>query len=136
MVPVHPTLAEALADWKQHGFELVFRRQPNPDDFIVPSRTDRCRARGTTLGNLQEDCAATGITPRRTHDTRHTFISMARRDGARKEVLERITHNAAGDIVDRYTTFDWEPLCEAVGCLRLPMQEAREDQALGPIEAE
>lgn len=28
--------------------------------------------------------------------------------------LERITHNSAGDIVERYTTFDWPPLCEAV----------------------
>ncbi|MFC1643416.1 hypothetical protein ACFL5O_12175 [Myxococcota bacterium] len=36
--------------------------------------------------------------------------SLARRDGARQDVLERITHNAAGDIMDRYTAFDWEPL--------------------------
>jgi integrase len=50
--------------------------------------------------------------------------------------VDRRTFYAAGDIVDRYTTFDWEPLCEAVGCLQLPMQEGPEDQALGPIEAE
>jgi hypothetical protein len=55
------------------------------------------------------------------HDTRYTFISLARRDGARKDVLERITHNATGDVVDRYTTFDWAPLCEAVACLRLSL---------------
>lgn len=65
----------------------------------------------------------TGITGRRTHDTRHTFISLTRRDGARKEILERVTHNAAGDIVDSYTTFDWEPLCEAVACLRLLLKK-------------
>jgi hypothetical protein len=58
---------------------------------------------------LRDDCAALGIPGRRVHDTRDTFISLARRDGARKDVLERITHNATGDIVDRYTTFDWAP---------------------------
>lgn len=30
------------------------------------------------------------------------------------EVVERITHNAAGTIVDHYTHWDWEPLCQAV----------------------
>jgi very-short-patch-repair endonuclease len=69
------------------------------------------------------DCVAIGIPGRRVHDTRHTFISLARRDGARKDVLERITHNATGDIVARYTTFDWAPLCEAVACLRLSLTE-------------
>jgi hypothetical protein len=44
---------------------------------------------------------------------------LARRGGARKDVLERITHNASGDIIDRYTTFDWLPLCEAVSCLKI-----------------
>jgi hypothetical protein len=48
------------------------------------------------------------------HSTRHTFITLARRGGARAEVIERITHNAAGSIVDQYTHWDWAPLCEAV----------------------
>lgn len=123
VVPVHPTLATLLAEWKQAGFAAFFGRPPCVDDFIVPSRLGGCRARGTSLRNLQEDCAATGITGRRVHDTRHTFISLARRDGARKEVLERVTHNAAGDIVDHYTQFDWEPLCVSVACLRvLPVE--------------
>jgi hypothetical protein len=34
-------------------------------------------------------------------------------------VLERVTHNSSGKIIDRYTHFDWAPLCEAVLCLRL-----------------
>jgi hypothetical protein len=126
VVPVHPTLTRVLAAWRQSGFQSFFGRSPSADDFIVPSRTGSCRARGTTLRNLQEDCAATAVTARRTHDTRHTFISLARRDGARKEVLERVTHNSCGDIVDHYTQFDWEPLCEAVACLRLSLDD--EDQ--------
>jgi hypothetical protein len=116
-------LTQVLSGWKHAGFESFFGRAPRPEDFIVPSRTGSCRARGTTLRNHQEDCAATSVTARRTHDTRHTFISLARRDGARKELLERVTHNATGDIVDHYTQFDWEPLCEAVACLRITLAD-------------
>lgn len=123
VVPVHPTLKKVLDAWRDGGFEAFYGRRPSADDFIVPSRTGSCRACSTTHRNLQEDCAAMQITGRRTHDTRHTFISLARRDGARKEVLERVTHNARGDIVDHYTQFDWEPLCEAVACLRLSLDE-------------
>jgi hypothetical protein len=32
-------------------------------------------------------------------------------------VLEKITDNAAGRIIDQYTHWDWEPLCQAVLCL-------------------
>lgn len=123
VVPVHPLLAQLLTGWKHAGFKEFFLREPRPEDFIVPSRTGKCRASGTSHQGLQLDCAAIGIPGRRVHDTRHTFISLARRDGARKDVLERITHNATGDIVDRYTTFDWAPLCEAVACLRLSLTE-------------
>ncbi len=123
VVPVHPTLAEVLLRWKRSGFRESYGRPPSPDDLIVPSRRGKCRVSGTTHQNLQRDCRALGIPGRRVHDTRHTFISLTRRDGARKEILERITHNARGDIVDRYTTFDWEPLCEAVACLRLSLTD-------------
>jgi len=39
-VPVHPTLAALLAEWRLGGFALVFGRHPKPDDPIVPSRGD------------------------------------------------------------------------------------------------
>ena len=51
------------------------------------------------------------------HFTRHTMITWARRGGARREVLEKITHNAAGSIIEQYTHWHWEPLCQAVLCL-------------------
>jgi integrase len=121
VVPVHPVLAELLTAWKCSGFKQFFLLEPRPEDFIVPSRTWKCRMSGTSHKGLQDDCKAIGIPGRRVHDTRHTFISLARRDGARKDVLERITHNSTGDIVDRYTTFDWAPLCEAVSSLRLQL---------------
>ncbi len=129
VVPVHPVLAELLTAWKRSGFKRFFLREPRPEDFIVPSRTWKCRISGTSHKGLQDDCKAIAIPGRRVHDTRHTFISLARRDGARKDVLERITHNAVGDIVDRYTTFDWAPLCDAVASLRLSLVPAAQSDS-------
>ena len=33
------------------------------------------------------------------------------------QLLERITHNARGGIIDVYTAWEWPALCEAVTCL-------------------
>jgi hypothetical protein len=40
---------------------------------------------------------------------------------ARKDVLERSTHNACGEIIDVYTDPDgiWEAVCEAMACLKV-----------------
>jgi hypothetical protein len=58
---------------------------------------------------------------------RHTFITSCRNGGALAEVVEKITHNASGDIIDQYTHFAWDPLCAAVLCLTLV-----KDQNLDP----
>ena len=47
------------------------------------------------------------------------MISAARSSGARSDVLERITHNARGAIIDVYTAWEWPALCEAVSCLKV-----------------
>ena len=46
-------------------------------------------------------------------------LSAARSSGARGDVIERITHNARGGIIDVYTTWEWPALCEAVSCLKV-----------------
>jgi hypothetical protein len=35
-VPVHPTLAVMLAEWKLGGWAEMMGRAPGPDDLIVP----------------------------------------------------------------------------------------------------
>ena len=47
------------------------------------------------------------------------MISAARSSGARGDVLEQITHNARGAIIDIYTSWEWPALCEAVSCLKV-----------------
>jgi integrase len=137
-VPVHPTLALILQHWKDVGFPQLFGRAPRPDDFIFPSRRgpQHCRTVRRSLANLTEtrekkgrsghrlsDCDAAGVKPLTFHRLRDTCISLARRDGARKDVFERISHNSKGDIIDGYTLFDWAPLCEAMLALRFELTD-------------
>jgi integrase len=119
IVPVHENLAAALEWWAADGFRAVFGRDPMPDDRIVPHPDGSTHTRGTAYYYWRQSCAAAGVANRSLHSTRHTFITLARRGGARKDVIERVTHNARGDIVDRYTHFDWSPLVAAVACLRV-----------------
>lgn len=118
-VPVHPELDAILVQWMHGGWELVYRRKPTADDFIVPPpRTpDRCYTKSGAYQLWRQLLRETGVTNLSLHSTRHTFLTLARRGGAREEVIEQVTHNARGSMVDQYTHWDWAPLCEAVMCL-------------------
>jgi hypothetical protein len=61
-----------------------------------------------------------GLRHRRGHDLRRTMISLARTDGARKDILELCTHRPKkGSAIDLYTTFPWEALCAEVEKLKV-----------------
>jgi hypothetical protein len=62
---------------------------------------------------------------RRQHDARRTFISIARADGARPDILRWATHGPTGDITDQYTTLLWPALCEEVATLRIEQLEGQ-----------
>lgn len=71
---------------------------------------------------------------RRGHDLRRTMISLARTDGARKDILERCTHTPRkGSAIDLYTTFPTEALCEEVSKLKL--QRRSEHGKVVPLRA-
>src|SRR5579883_94410 len=114
-VPVHPTLAKVLAEWKLGGWQVLMKRSAGPDDLIIPSRTGVHRSRHHSLEKFGEDLDRLGLRRRRQHDLRRTFISLARADGARKDILETVTHGERGDIMDSYTTLPWPAVCEEVG---------------------
>lgn len=121
VVPVHPELERILDWWWREGWEIFAARKPTSRDFIVPmeSDPDSPHTNSSAYRALRTACKRAEVTLRGVHSTRRTFISLARRGGARKDVVERITHNAKGDIVDIYTFWDWRPLCEAVLCVDL-----------------
>jgi integrase len=119
VVPVHPVLAALLAEWKLSGFGTYFGRSPRPDDWLVPSRRGKHRTVRHTLRRLHEDLERLGLRERRTHDLRRTFVTLARADGADRDVLRVITHGPPSDVIDLYTSWPWATLCAAVSCLRI-----------------
>ena len=118
-VPVHPTLASVLAQWKLTGWEAMMGRKPTPDDLIVPSREGVCRSANHSLKKFHQDLKKLGFRKRRQQDLRRTFISLAIADGARKDILRWITHGPSGDIMDMYTTLPWDALCREMSKLKI-----------------
>ncbi len=118
-MPVHPVLAAMLAEWKLGGWVEMMGRQPTPDDLIVPSRDGEMRSRHHARNKLLEDLDRLGLRHRRSHDLRRTFITLARVDGARGDILEHVTHAQRGDIINVYTSLPWAALCEEVAKLKI-----------------
>jgi hypothetical protein len=57
---------------------------------------------------------------RRAHDLRRTMISLARPDGAPKDILELCTDRPRkGSAIDLYTTLPWESCREEVSRLKV-----------------
>lgn len=123
MVPVHPDLFELLVAWAAEGFELYTGRPPAGDDFIVPAMSKRAKqpnwTRSMYYKAFVKHAQAAGIRPRSLHATRHSFITHAQRGGAVQADLEKVTHNAAAKMIDRYTHSVWGPVCAAVNCFTL-----------------
>ncbi len=124
-VPVHPVLARVLAEWKLGGWPVMMARTSGPDDLIIPSRMGVHRSRHHSLEKFGEDLDRLGLRRRRQHDLRRTFISLARGDGARKDILETVTHGERGDIMDSYTTLPWPSVCEEVVKLKVRLVEVK-----------
>jgi integrase len=121
-VPVHPTLAAMLAEWRMKGFCAFLGRHPKPEDFIVPSESGGYRNRQTAAYRLVQDCELVGIPKERTHVARRTFITLAMAGGASEAWVRRITHNASGDVLTGYQVNDWPAMCKAVLCVRVIRQ--------------
>jgi integrase len=122
-MPVHPTLASALASWRLGGFQRMTGRSPKLDDLIVPSRQGRPRNVNHMLRRFHEDLERVGLRARRQHDARRTFISIARADGARPDILKWATHGRPATVIDDYTTLPWEVICAEVAKAKIRVLE-------------
>ena len=123
-VPVHPALAKVLASWRLGGWARLLGRAPKEDDLLIPTGVNTHLKSTNVREYLQEDLAMLGFRPRRTHDARRTFISLALSDGARKDILKWVTHGGSGDIMDSYTTITWPALCAEVTKLNIRLVES------------
>lgn len=131
-VPVHPTLAKILAQWRMTGFPFYFGGRPQPDDFIVPSRLGPRRARTKKmLAKLKSDLERLGMrsTGRGRHAMRATFLTLLEVDGANMAIAARATHrspvasSAPAGAVGYFRT-GWADLCTEIAKLRIDLRKA------------
>jgi integrase len=117
-IPVHPALRAILSDWRQQ-WAAKYGRPPAMSDLVVPTETHHVRKAPNTLKAFRDDLHTLGLRPRRSHDLRRTFITLAQVDGASRDVLRPMTHPGKQDIVDLYTTLPWPIRCAAIAKLRV-----------------
>lgn len=83
------------------------------------------------LKHFHRHCERLKIRARRIHDSRRTFISLARDDGAQRDVIKSLTHPLdSRDAHDSYTTFAWSRSCEEVSKLKIALRRPGEVIAL------
>lgn len=119
-VPTHPTLAAILAEWRLHGWARMMGRQPTPDDLVLPlppqakSKFGHWRRKEYSHARLEQDLEALGLRHRRGHDLRRTMISLCRSNGAVRDILRRATHKPPKEVIEGYTSFEWDVVCAEV----------------------
>jgi integrase len=117
-IPVHPVLGLLVRRWLAEGFEATYGRPPQPDDYLVPSTSDvtRFRPKRSTLTQIRRDAETIGITPRTTHETRNTFLTLASEDAPELEsIIDRITHQPpSGRASETYKRSFWLAKCEVM----------------------
>jgi integrase len=133
-VPVHPTLAALLAEWKLSGWGVMMGRQPAPEDLVLPLPPADAAARRSRSGEpirtgdyagkkwRAVDLKMLGWRGRELYATKSTFITLAIEDGADPEVIrERITHaRARRNAFDGYDRGEhWTRTCAELSKLRL-----------------
>jgi integrase len=145
-VPVHPTLAAMLAEWRLSGWGEMMGRDPKPDDLIVPLPPIAAAARRSRKGEAfrstdysykrwaEEDLPMLGWRYREPYATKSTFITLACKDGANPDVIEaRVTHTKkTRSAFDGYRRdSQWPETCNEVAKLRV----ARRARVTGRVTA-
>jgi integrase len=135
-MPVHPALAAILAEWKLAGWPEMIGRAAEPDDLVIPSRSGNHRNANHMLRRFHQDLERVGLRSRRQHDLRRTFISLARADGARTDILKWVTHGPPKAVIDDYTTLPWATLCGEVAKLRIERRTEAQVSSLQDFAAQ
>lgn len=138
-VPVHPTLAAMLAEWKLAGWEALCGRKPEPEDLIIPLPPADAAARRTRSGEpfrteayngkrwREFDLPVLAWRPRELYAMKATFITLVLDDGADPHVIEtRVTHTKRSrSAFDGYNRGrQWELTCAEIVKLKLARRDA------------
>ncbi|MDQ3223666.1 MAG: site-specific integrase, partial [Gemmatimonadota bacterium] len=139
-VPVHPLLALLLGEWEREGWPADNGHAPGPEDLLLPYNGTH-RTHSVMWKGLQRDLVTLGLRARRVHDFRRTTISLAMANGARRDIMQTLTHPSRKQAFDLYLTVPWEALCSEIAKLRvgdlaatpqLHSQRAMQDSNLRP----
>jgi hypothetical protein len=93
------------------------------------------RTPSQAYSRLRDDLARLKLRQRRVHDTRRTMITLALNDGARRDVLQGITHGSKGEIIDLYNSPLWKLKCEELAKLQIKLRQP-ESPKFGTVDGE
>jgi integrase len=147
-VPVHPTLAAMLAEWRLVGWAAMMGRRPESDDLIVPLPPDAIARRRRRTGDAfrghdysgkkwrEHDMPLLGWRYREPYATKSTFITLVIEDGAKPDVIrDRVTHTKAAR--DAFSGYDrgphWIEACGEVSKLQLTRRLATSFATAGQL---
>lgn len=125
-VPVHPTLAKLLAEWKLTHWARVYGRAPTDDDLIVPNLA-LGHLDGPTCGRrYPRHLDALGLRRRAGarrnrggHDLRAWGVTRYQTSGAHRDILKLSSHGAGGSVIDGYTRVPWPEQCAEIAKLNI-----------------
>lgn len=127
LIPVHPTLASILAQWKLSGWQEFIGRAPKAEDLVVPTQALGYQGNNGMRNRAMEDVRALGWRQRRLYDSRRTFITRCQSDGIPKDIYRWWTHGppAGHDAVDLYASIDWAAHCREMLKLKIEVRRGR-----------
>lgn len=125
-IPVHPVLRHYLSRWINSEFRGRFGRAPTAEDWLMPSKCNKTgqplQLRGDRVKVWRDKALASlGLKHRRTHDLRHSLVSIARAAGVNEKIFARITHPGSNRTAhEGYAHNIWESLCTEM--LKIPVR--------------
>jgi integrase len=123
-VPVHPLLADLLSDWFQSGWTKWVGRAPSASELIVPAPDGDVLRAVTASRQFRRQLKLLGLSPRRVHDARRTFICLAIEGGASSEIVGLIVGRHLRPWWRWMSMPAWEEMCSAVLCVLLALPGA------------
>src|SRR5678815_1810393 len=125
-VPVHPTLAKILAEWKLTHWPRIYGRGPTDDDLIVPNLAFGFLDGSKAAKLLPQDLATLGLRVRAGkrrnrggHDMRAWGITRYQEMGAHERILRLSSHGKRGDVYAGYTRVGWVAQCAEIAKLKI-----------------
>lgn len=118
-IPVVKPLAKMLEAWWASGWAGREGRDPTADDLVFPRLDGETgqlvpRASHGVLKRLKRDLHRLGFGEQRTHDARHTFVSLTVDAGIPKIVAKPWTHARPRTVYDGYADASWAVQCEEI----------------------